>query len=219
MATRQSGRTIVESALTREEIAILKKLSTPAKVQDYLDSLPINFEKNGETCMSVRRVLREKKAHCIEGAFVAAAALMLQGEKPVVLDLKTLPSDDEHVVTLYKKNGLWGAISKTNHVTLRFRDPIYKSVRELAASYFHEYFLNKDGTKTLRSYAGPIDLITFGTEWLTSEKDLWKIANGLNAFKHYPFYPTRNARYLRKASVIERKAGKLTEWKKHPKKK
>jgi hypothetical protein len=164
--------------------------------------------------MSVRRVLREKKAHCIEGAFVAAAALMLQGEKPLILDLKTLSSDQEHVVTLYKRNGRWGAISKTNHATIRFRDPIYKSVRELAASYFHEYFLNTNGQKTLRSHSNAINLMKFGTEWMTSEKDLWHIANGLNKFPHFPLYPVENARYIRKADAMERKAGSITEWKK-----
>jgi hypothetical protein len=212
MAERRSVREIAESAFTREEISILRKLSTPIKIQDYLDSLPINFEKKGETCMSARRVLREKKAHCIEGAFVAAAALMLQGEKPLVMDLKTLPSDQEHVVTLYKRNGRWGAISKTNHATLRFRDPIYTSPRELAASYFHEYFLNTTGLKTLRSHSGPIDLMKFGTDWMTSEKELWKTANGLNTFTHFALFPSANGRYLRKADSMERKAGRLTEW-------
>jgi hypothetical protein len=102
--------------------------------------------------MSPRRVLRENKAHCIEGAFLAAAALMLAGEKPLLLDLKTLPSDDEHVVALYKRNSRWGAISKTNHATVRFRDPIYINVRELAASYFHEYFLDSTGAYKYESF-------------------------------------------------------------------
>ncbi|MDR3546809.1 MAG: hypothetical protein P4M11_00800 [Candidatus Pacebacteria bacterium] len=200
------------AALTQDELAILRKLSTPIKIQDYLDSLPINFEKCGETCYSPRRVLREQKAHCIEGALLAATALMLAGEKPLVLDLKTLPSDDEHVVALYRRNGLWGAISKTNHATVRFRDPIYKNVRELALSYFHEYFLDTTGVKTLRSHSSPINLNRFGTEWITAEEDLWNIANALDEYPHYPLFPESNTRYLRKADDMERKAGSLHEW-------
>jgi hypothetical protein len=202
------------SALTKDELVTLRKLNTPIKIQDYLDSLPINFEKGGETCMSPRRVLREKKAHCIEGAMLAAAALMFAGEKPLLLDLKTLPSDDEHVVALYKRNGRWGAISKTNHATVRFRDPIYKTIRELAASYFHEYFLNSTGVKTLRSYSGPINMNRFGTAWITAEEDLWDIANGLDDVPHFVLFPAENTKYLRKADAMERKAGNLKEWKK-----
>jgi hypothetical protein len=200
-----------------KEFAALSKLSTPIKIQDYLDALPINFEKRGETCMSPRRVLREKKAHCIEGAFLAATALWLQGEKPLVLDLKASLPDDEHVVALYKRNGRWGAISKTNHATVRFRDPIYTTVRELAASYFHEYFLNSTGEKTLQSYSTPISLARFGTKWITSEEDLWDMAEALDDVQHFPFLPAENKRYVRKADAMEIKAGRLTEWKRNDK--
>ena len=198
--------------LTKDELEILRKLSTPIKIQNYLDSLPINFEKRGETCLSPRRVLRERKAHCIEGAMFAALALMLAGEKPLLLDLKTLPSDDEHVVALYKRNGRWGAISKTNHAALRFRDPIYKNVHELAASYFHEYFLNSNGAKTLRTYSAPFNLSRTGTYWITAEEDLWDIADALDVSPHLDLFPSENLRYLRKVSVLERKAGALREW-------
>jgi hypothetical protein len=200
--------------LTSEELSVLRALSTPLKIQDYLDTLPVNFEKKEETCMSPRRVLREQKAHCIEGAMVAAVALWLRGEKPLLLDLKTLKGDDDHVVALYKRNGCWGAISKTNHATLRFRDPIYTSVRELAASYFHEYFLDSNGVKTLRSHSGPFSLAQFGTSWITSEEDLWDFALALDTARHYSLFPKENARYVRKADSMERKAGALTEWKK-----
>lgn len=201
-------------ALTDKELSALKKLSTPEKIQDYLDTLPINFEKTGETLMSPRRVLRERRAHCMEGALLAAAALLLQGKKPLLLDLKTDPEDDEHVVALFKKNGYWGAISKTNHVTLRYRDPVYKTVRELAMSYFHEYFLNSNGKKTLRSFSRPYNLRTLGVSWITEERDLWHIAKALDQIPHFPTVPQKNRRYIRPASQIERRAGKLTEWKK-----
>ena len=200
------------AALTKDELAMLNKLSTPTKIQDYLDSLPINFEKRGETILSPRRVLREGKAHCIEGALLAALALMVAGEKPLLLDLKTLPSDDEHVVALYKRNGRWGAISKTNHAALRFRDPIYKNIHELAASYFHEYFLNSNGAKTLRTYSAPFNLNSTGTNWITSEEDLWDISDALDAAPHFDLFPPENLQYLRKASSLERRAGGLREW-------
>ncbi len=198
---------------------MLRRLSSPIKIQDYLDSLPINHEKQGETYMSVRRVLREQKAHCLEGAFVACAALALLGERPLLLDLKTVRGaserlvDADHVVALYKRNGHWGAISKTNHATLRFRDPIYKTVRELATSYFHEYFLNSNGKKTLRWYSRPLSLARFGASWLTSEDDLDVIAEELDAIKHYELFPPENLPYLRTADEMERKAGALIEWK------
>src|SRR6185369_14947632 len=129
-----------------------------------------------ETHRSVRQVLKKKKAHCIEGALVAAAALWVHGEEPLLLDLfaeKDPYDDDAHVVALYKRNGYWGAISKTNHATIRFRDPVYKTLRELALSYFHEWFMNANGVKTLKSYSRPLKLKRLGTEWLTSEEDLW----------------------------------------------
>ena len=163
--------------------------------------------------MSPRRVLRERRAHCMEGALLAAAALWVAGKKPLLLDLKTDPEDDEHVVALFKENGYWGAISKTNHATLRYRDPVYKTVRELSMSYFHEYFLNKNGKKTLRSFSRPYDLRKLGASWVTEEEDLWHIAKDLDRIPHFPTVPTKNRRHIRPVSVVERQAGKLTEWK------
>lgn len=201
------------AVLTPSELSTLHELSTPEKIQDYLDALPINYEKKGETCMSPRRVLKEQKAHCMEGALLAALALHLQEERPLLLDLKTMKGDDDHVVALYKRNGYWGAISKTNHATLRFRDPVYKSVRELAASYFHEYFLDSNGLKTLRSHSGPFSLARYGSRWIISEEDLWDIAADLDDAPHYPLFPKENTRYIRRADPMERRAGKLIEWK------
>jgi hypothetical protein len=122
---------------------IFKKLSTPQKIQDFLNSLKFNFEDDGETCMSPRQVLLKGKAHCMEDAMFAAAALEFHGHKPLILDLRATerPYDSDHVVAVFKKFGCFGAISKTNHAVLRYREPIYKSIRELALSYFHEYFL------------------------------------------------------------------------------
>ena len=198
--------------LSRAELAALRRLSTPIKIQDFLDRLPTNFERRGETIMSPRRVLRERKAHCIEGAMLAAAALWVNGEKPLLLDLKGASWDEDHVVALYRRGGRWGAISKTNHATLRFRDPIYKSVRELAASYFHEYFSNALLRKSLRSYAGPFDMRRLGRRWLTAEKDLWGVDRALGVARHLAIFPRGSERFLRRPDAMERRAGKLAEW-------
>lgn len=200
--------------LVEKEIRVLKTLSTPIRIQEYLDNLPFNFEKKGETHMSPRRVLREKKAHCIEGALLAATALWIHGEKPLILDLTSAKEDDDHVIALYRKNGYWGAISKTNHATLRFRDPIYKTLRELAVSYFHEWFMNDTGKKTLRSYGGPLNLKTLGMDWITTEEDLWHLDRVLDELPHFSLVPKKNMRYIRDADAMEIQAGKIIEWKK-----
>lgn len=182
------------------------------KIQDFLDRFPINWETDGETCMSPRRVLRERKMHCMEGALLAAAALWIAGEKPFLLDLKTR-GDDDHVVALYKKNSRWGAISKTNHATLRWRDPIYATVRELAVSYFHEYFVNDTGKKTLQFFSQPFSLRPYGTAWLTDEEELFFIAEALDDSPHLRIFPKKNTRFIRRADRMERQAGCLIEWK------
>lgn len=200
--------------LTKEEVSVLKKLDTPRKIQDFLNKIPINFERKGDTCSSPRTVLKEKRAHCIEGAMVAALALRLHGHKPLILDLSTTREDYDHVVALFKENGYWGAISKTNHAVLRYREPVYKSIRELVMSYFHEYFMN-NGKKTLRLYSPPVDLRKFDKKnWMTNEKDVWFVPDYLTRVKHYKIASSKQLRKLRKADKIEINAGKLTEWQK-----
>ncbi|TAL49265.1 hypothetical protein EPN83_01870 [Patescibacteria group bacterium] len=198
--------------LTKEENFAFNKLSTPKKIQDFLESLPVNFERGGDTLMSPRRLLRQKKAHCFEGALFAAAVFLYHGEPPLILDLKTAPPDDHHVVALFRRRRLWGAVSKTNHAVLRYRDPVYRSPRELAMSYFHEYFLD-NGKKTLRSYA-LFNLNRVKRNWITDEKDLWYVDRTLDRAKHAPILPGKGARILRRAEPIERRAGKLVVWKK-----
>lgn len=204
----------MQFGLTRKEERILHQLSTPIKIQDFLDKLPMNWEKKGDTHMSPRRALREGKAHCIEGALLAATALWLVGEPPLIMNLSARfgRGDDDHVVALYKRGGYYGAISKTNHVTLRFRDPIYRTPRELALSYFHEWFINETGEKVLECYSKPLNLKRLGTDWITTEKDLWNIADALSVLPHYNLVPKGNWRFVRKADAMELKAGKLIEW-------
>ncbi len=197
--------------LTDDELRVFRTLSTPQKIQDYLDALPINHEKDGETCFSPRRVLREQKAHCLEAALFAGVALWLQGEKPLVITLKTARGDDDHALALFRLNGYYGALSKTNHGVLRYRDPIYKTVRELALSYFNEYFLD-DGRKTLQSYSKPLNLRRFGSAWITAEKDLWHIADTLATHPHLSLIPAQNKPHIRKADPFERTTYSAVEW-------
>ena len=138
--------------LTQAEYLTLKRLSTPEKIQDFVaNKVSINHEPGGETILSVRGVLRERHAHCIEGAMLAACALWVNGEPPLVMYMHAV-YDWAHVITLFRRHGCWGAISKTNGPVLRWRDPIYRSLRELAMTYFHEY-ANRRGQKTLRGYS------------------------------------------------------------------
>ena len=202
-----------EETLTTQQLKILKRLNTPKKIQDFLNSLKINFEENGDTCYSVSKILREKKCHCIEGAFLAAFCLKLQGKKPLVVDLKTTKDDFEHVLCVFKQDGKWGSISKTNHAVLRYREPVYKNIRELVMSFFHEYFDNK-GRKTLRSFSNPVNLDRFGSSWITSNENLWEIHDYLDKVKHFKILTRKQIAGLRKADKIEIKAGKLVEWKK-----
>lgn len=200
--------------LNAEETALFKQLSTPEKIQSYLDNLPINYEKNGGTCNSPRVSIREQKAHCIEGAFIAATAFWYHGERPLLLDLKTfnIKSDPDHVVALYKKNGYWGSVSKTNHNVLRSRDPIYKTTRELALSYFHEYFLATNGEKTMRTYSRPFSLKQFGSSWITREDGLWDIAESLDTVPHFKIVPDAQLKYIIPASHHERTVSVIPEW-------
>lgn len=198
--------------LTREEKRILKSLNTPWKVQDFLDDLPINFEENGDTILSPRMVLQRNKAHCLEGALFACAALSFHGYKNYLLDLQPGPKDDGHAVALFKVSGRWGAISKTNHAVLRFRDPVYSSPRELVMSYFHEYFLD-NGKKTLRTYT-VFDLRRIKKDWITDTEDLWYIDQALNEATYTNLIRPSDASKLRRASLLERKAGELVDWRK-----
>jgi hypothetical protein len=197
--------------LTKQELKILKKLNTPIKIQNFLDTLSMNHEKNGETYKSPRRVLKDKSAHCLEGAMLASLCLWIQGERPLIMDLKSETGDD-HTVALYKINGYWGAISKTNHATLRFRDPVYKTARELALSYFHEYFDLKNGKKILESYSEPFNMKKFDSKWITTDEELFDLADTLDGSKHHRFYPAKNKKFLRKADKMEMKAGNILEW-------
>ena len=202
--------------LSPGEFLRLKRLSTPEKIQAFLNAVPINHEIGGETVLSVREVLRQRRAHCIEGAMLAACALWIHGEPPLVMHMDPDRSDYPHVLALFRRGRCWGAISKTNGMPLRYRDPVYRSLRELAMSYFHEYY-TKRGRKTLRSYSGAFDLRRIDPAlWVTSEKACWEAHDRLAALRHYSLISTAQERLLSRRDPFERKAGRIVEYPRPP---
>ena len=196
--------------LTPKELSLLKKLNTPEKIQSFISAMPQNHEPNGDSCMSARETLKAGRAHCIEGAALAALALWINGERPLLMDLKA-HKDFDHVITLFKRDGHWGAISKTNHAILRYRDPVYRTLRELAMSYFHEHS-NDDWKKSLRSYSRPLDLSAYEPkDWVTG-KYAWKIAGDIDGIKHFALVTPKQIKNLRKLEDVERKAGSILQY-------
>jgi hypothetical protein len=198
--------------LTPGEFAVLKRLSTPERIQAWLNATPINHEIGGETVLAVREVIRQRRAHCIEGAMFAACALWVHGDPPLVVHLDCHESDYPHVIALFKRHGAWGAISKTNGAPLRYRDPIYRTLRELALTYFHEYS-NRRGHKTLRSYSVPFDLRRLDlAEWVSNTASCWKAHDRLVELRHFRLITPRQERLLTKRDAFERRASKLVEY-------
>jgi len=189
------------------ELKIFRKLNTPAKIQDYINKIPFNFDERHDACLSPRRVLKENKADCIEGALLASAMLEFHGHKPLVVDLRSLkkPYDYDHVIAVFKIDGFWGAISKTNQ-------PVYKNIRELVMSYFHEYFLDS-GQKTLREYSLPFNMTYFNKiNWRTTDKHLPEVMTQLDKIKHFKILNKKQEKNLRKADEIEIKSTKSVEF-------
>ncbi len=196
--------------LSPENLRILRRLKTPMRIQQFIDAIPYQY---ANTALSPERVLRERKGHCLEGAMLAAAALRVNGHPPLLLDLAAV-QDDDHVVALYRERGLWGGIAKSNFAGLRFRAPIYRTLRELALSYFDHYY-NLRGERTLRSWAGPVNLARLDPQhWMTSEKNVWCVPELLIAAKHHPLFPPRMARALPRLDRRSFEAG-MHGWTKH----
>jgi len=178
--------------LSPADLRTLRALKTPARIQRFVDELPYEY---ADTARSPRRTLRERKGHCLEGALLAAAALRVQGHPPLLMDLESV-HDDDHVVALYRERGLWGAIAKSNYAGLRFRTPVYRTLRELALSYF-EYYYNLRGERTLRNYSRAVNLARLDSRhWMTAEEDVWCVPELLIAARHYPLLPDKVARAL-----------------------
>jgi hypothetical protein len=174
----------------------LRRLNTPEKVQRFLDTaIAYNKEPQGPTCRSPRRVLRDRVAHCLEGALFGAAALRANGYPALLLDLEAV-RDDDHVLAIFRERGHWGAIAKSNYSGLRYREPVYRTLRELALSYFEHYY-NLAAEKTLRRYSRPVNLARFdGIGWMTSEEDLWPISDYLFEIPHCRLLPSGCERRL-----------------------
>lgn len=188
------------------ELRLLAWLATPERIQRFLDDLPYNKEPDGPTCRSPRRVLRDRTAHCLEGALLAAAALRLHGDPPLLLDLEAV-RDDDHVLAIFRRRGLWGAIAKSNYAGLRFREPVYRNLRELVMSYFEHYY-NLLGEKTLRNYSRPVNLARFDRlDWMTAERDLWEIPEHLHRIAHRPLLPKAVEQRLNRVDPRLRAAG------------
>ena len=167
---------------TAAELRALRALGTPRGIQRALDAMPYH---HASTAWSPRRVLRERRAHCLEGAVFAAAALRVLGYPPLLLDLEAV-QDTDHVLAVYRDRGHWGAIAKSNFTGLRYREPVHRSVRELVMSYFEGY-INLRGDRTLRAYSRPVNLARFDRRrpgWMTTAGDLWWIAEHLVGVRH-----------------------------------
>ena len=164
---------------TTTPLRLPRGLRSPDAIQRFLDDLLYNKEKGGETARSPRRVLETREAHCFEGALLAAAALRRLGYPPLVAQLRSTVRDDDHVLALFRERrgaGCWGAIAKSNYSGLRFRSPVYRSLRELVMSYFDVYY-NLEGEKSLRAFERPVDLARFdGRRWETAEENLWDVS-------------------------------------------
>jgi hypothetical protein len=190
--------------LTPREARALRRLTPPWRIQKFLDEL--DYDVKGEGCRSPRRVLRERKVQCMDGALFAAAALRVQGERPLLLDLEAV-FDDDHVLALYRVGGLWGAVARSNYSGLRFREPIFSTVRDLALSYVESYF-NLRRQKTLRRVSRPFDLTRFDRiGWMTSEEDLWEIPNYLVGIPHDRLLTPAQERRLGPVSRVVFEAG------------
>ena len=191
--------------LTPRELRAFRSLKTPYGVQRALDAMPYHL---AGTAWAPRQVLREGTAHCLEGAIFAAVALRILGFPPLLLDLEAV-QDTDHVLAIYKVRGHWGAVAKSNYSGLRYREPIHRTLRELAMSYFEDY-INLRGERTLRRFSGPVSLARFDRlrpGWMASEGDVWWVAEHLVDVPHTPLLTPGQVRALRRADWRVIRAG------------
>lgn len=190
--------------------ATLAGLRTPERIQDFVNQLRWNHEAAGPTARSVVESLRHGEAHCVEAAFIAACGLWLAGEPPLVMDMGAARGDVDHVVALFRRRGHWGAISKSNSPFLRYRDPIYRSLRELSLSLFPQYV--KKRRKTLRTYSVSIDLRRFDpATWVTHRGFCHEVVDSLTAARHFSILPRGAEGSLRPIDEIEARSNLLRD--------
>jgi hypothetical protein len=205
-------RNRLRALLTPAEHRVFVRLDTPQKIQTFIEKMPPNFELSGDTAMSPRSMLQAWTCHCSEAAVFAVAALAYHGKKAWLMDIRALPSDSDHIITLFKERGLWGAISKTNHAVLRWRDPIYRTPRELAMTYAHEYNLN-GGKKSMLDFSRPFSLTRYAPKrWVISPEDLDWLLYDLELSPHEAVAPLRALRNRRRMTRVELKSQDVTEW-------
>ena len=180
---------------TPAERAVFRRLRSPEMIQRFLDDLAYNKEPHGPTCRSPRLVLRDRTGHCMEGALFGAAALRMLEYPPLLLDLEAV-RDDDHVLAIFRTRGCWGAVAKSNYSGLRYREPVYRTLRELVMSYFEHYY-NLKREKTLRNYSRPVNLRRFDARnWMTAEEDVWFVPEYLLEVHHTPVLPASMVRHL-----------------------
>jgi hypothetical protein len=212
MPNRTAYKRAIRALLTARERAAFARLDTPQKIQRYLDRLPINFELNGAGTMSPRRTLKARTAHCADGALLAATALAYHGRPAWLMDFQTLPVDEDHIIAVFQERGLWGAISKTNHAVLRWRDPIYRTPRELAMSFAHEYYL-WGGRRSLLAFSKPFDCARYAPQrWVTAEGDLEWLMQALDSSPHERVAPRSVLKKRLPASKVELRMLGIVEW-------
>ena len=192
-------------AFPGEQLAVLRRLDSPRKVQDFLDYVLAYNDSKPDTCYSPLETLKRGRAHCIEGAMLAAAAFLFHGRPPLLLDLRANPRDDDHVIAPFTENGRWGAVAMSHFCGLRYREPVYPSYAELARSYF-EFYYNSGGEKTLREFSAPLDAALLKPDWLYSDKNVFFVSRRLDAQKHYRIVGWRQERSLRPADALLREA-------------
>lgn len=193
------------SGFTAVELRKLRSLKNPHGIQRCLDSQPYHL---ADTAWSPRRVLGENTSHCFEGALFAAAALRVNGYPPLVMDLEA-EHDTDHVIAVYKERGHWGAIAKSNFTGCRYREPVYRSLRELAMSYFEVYF-NLRRERTLRTFSRPVNLARFdGLNWMTTDQPLWFVAEYLFTIRHFSLLTRGMAEKLHRLDSLSFRAGCL----------
>ncbi len=190
---------------TPAELRKLRSLRTPYGIQRYLDEMPYHL---ADTAWSPRRILQEETSHCFEGAMLAAAALRVNGFPPLIFDLEA-DNDTDHVVAIFRIDGHWGAIAKSNYTGCRYREPVYRSLRELALSYFEGYF-NLRRERSLRTFSNPVNMARFDDlAWMTTDRPLWFVAEYLFGIHHYPLISEAQARRLHRLDDRSFKAGCL----------
>lgn len=193
------------SGFTPAELRKLHSLKDPYGIQRFLDRQPYHL---ADTAWSPRRVLAENTSHCFEGAIFAAAALRVNGYPPLVIDLEA-EHDTDHVIAVYKRDGHWGAVAQSNYSGCRYREPVYRSLRELAMSYFDVYF-NQRRERTLRSFSNPVHLDRFDhLNWMTSDRPIWFIAQYLFTIRHFRLLRPALARRLHRLDERSFRAGCL----------